>query len=661
MKAQRKVIALFASALALAALSALADGAWTPLGPFGGQVSSLAVDPSAPQTVYAATQGGGVFKSTDGAATWQPAGSGLPSPFVGLLAIDPATPQTLYAGGDFGLAKSDDGAATWHSLLLPSFTAVSGLAIDPSAPRTLYAGVAAGVAKSTDGGATWEPAVSSRALASPISALVVDPRRPSFVYAATSLVGVARSTDGGRTWTHAGPLVGRVRALALAPQQTATVYAGFAPNSGDDPNGTVGLFVSKNGGRSWVRSRGGLGALGVTALAVVPGRLYAGTDGGGVLASTDGGASWSPGHGSEGASVGALAVDPSGPATVYAGSGTFQRQDAGVRKSADGGADWSVANDGLTALSITALAVAPGPPQRLLVGTRSLGVFSRLGTADRLTPAGNGLPSPGVASLAWSGASSDSFYGVVNGLGAGRRARLVKTSDGGDSWTTLPFAASAPYAPLHAPYGPFAGLSCAPDLPGTCYVADADAILTVEGDGARTTVHPLPGRRPVAAIVVAPSSPNVLYAGTDANIHAGPGQPWKSVDHGATWTPLQLDDDFYVALLAVDPQDAQVVFAAGTHLHRSTDGGATWSTAGLDPTARVVGLATAPGAVYVGLAPTGGDPAAPATIWKSTDAGATWTALAARPPSVLTTLAVDPAGGTLYAGTAAGVYAWTAP
>ncbi|HEY0782145.1 MAG TPA: hypothetical protein VGE98_06820, partial [Thermoanaerobaculia bacterium] len=252
------------------------------------------------------------------------------------------------------------------------------------------------------------------------------------------------------------------------------------------------------------------------------------------------------------------------------------------------------------------------------------------------------------------------FYGVVNRLGSGRRARLVKTPDAGTLWTTVPFAASAPYAPFRVSLAPVAGLACAPDLPGTCYVADADAVLTVEGDGARTTAHPLPGSGPVTAVIVAPSSPNVLYAGTYANIHAGPGRPWKSVDHGATWTELPLDD-LFVALLAVDPGDAQTVFAVGTHLGRSTDGGATWSTAGLDLSARVVGLATAPGAVYVGLAPTGGDPFAPATIWKSTDAGATWTALGAGPPSVLTMLAVDPTAGTLYAGTEAGVYVWTQP
>jgi len=69
-------------------------GLWTSNGPEGGNIQALAIDPHTPTTLYA---GGGVFKSTNGGASWGP--QALPT-FTNIfaLAIDPATPTTLYAG-----------------------------------------------------------------------------------------------------------------------------------------------------------------------------------------------------------------------------------------------------------------------------------------------------------------------------------------------------------------------------------------------------------------------------------------------------------------------------------------------------------------------------------------------------------------------------------
>jgi hypothetical protein len=66
--------------------------------PFGGDVRSLAIDPSTPATLYAGRLNGGVFKSTDGGATWSASNTGLTNFNVPSLAIDPLTPATLYAG-----------------------------------------------------------------------------------------------------------------------------------------------------------------------------------------------------------------------------------------------------------------------------------------------------------------------------------------------------------------------------------------------------------------------------------------------------------------------------------------------------------------------------------------------------------------------------------
>ena len=71
-------------------------------------MSALAIDPSAPATLYAGT-GGGVFKSTNGGGSWTAINAGLITSSVHALAIDPSAPATLYAGTSGGVFKSTNG------------------------------------------------------------------------------------------------------------------------------------------------------------------------------------------------------------------------------------------------------------------------------------------------------------------------------------------------------------------------------------------------------------------------------------------------------------------------------------------------------------------------------------------------------------------------
>jgi len=79
----------------LSANSAAGVGKWTSNGPGRADVISLAIDPSRPATLYAGTNGSGVFKSTDGGGNWAAVSTGLTSSTVSALAIDPSAPDTL--------------------------------------------------------------------------------------------------------------------------------------------------------------------------------------------------------------------------------------------------------------------------------------------------------------------------------------------------------------------------------------------------------------------------------------------------------------------------------------------------------------------------------------------------------------------------------------
>ena len=79
-------------------------------------VNALAIDPAHTSTVYAGTWGSGVYKSTDGGATWSAVNTGLTDWMVDALAIDPANTSTIYVGTlYYGVHKSTDGGTHWST------------------------------------------------------------------------------------------------------------------------------------------------------------------------------------------------------------------------------------------------------------------------------------------------------------------------------------------------------------------------------------------------------------------------------------------------------------------------------------------------------------------------------------------------------------------
>ena len=305
---------LYAS-LSLSGLLRSSDGgvSWQPAG-LPRSVLSLALTPS---SLYAGTSRGGVYRSDDRGLTWRAASDGLTSFDVFELAVDPTTPTTLYAATDNGVHKSDDSGLTWRAVGLPG-QSVWALAAIPTMPTTLYAGVGygdePGVYKSTDGGETW------RAIGLPgqrILTLAVDPTTPTTLYAGVREGGVQRSDDGGETWRAVG-LPGRsVRALAIHPVEPAILYAGT------DDRGEDALFRSTDGGATWSESvRTGYG--GITAVVIdpnAPETVYAANENGKILRSTDGGATWSREKGSPLSSSSLLLVtDPAQPPAIYVGT-----------------------------------------------------------------------------------------------------------------------------------------------------------------------------------------------------------------------------------------------------------------------------------------------------------------------------------------------------
>src|SRR5580698_1611616 len=150
------------------------------------------------------------------------------------------------------------------------------------------------------------------------------------------------------------------------------------------------------------------------------------------------------------------------------------------------------------------------------------------------------------------------------------------------------------------------------------------------------------------AIQVAPSNPNIVYAGAGDPIGGSLGNGmWKSTDAGKSWQHIGLEDTVKIDSILVDPADPNLVTVSAlgdaTHhgggIHRSTDGGQSWTNvlkpADYDGTRDLQNAYDDPSVMLAAVQGTGGDRAAggnrgsraqtkPALVFKSTDEGQTW-------------------------------------
>jgi hypothetical protein len=193
-----------------------------------------------------------------------------------------AGPGGLWAGGAGGVAWYTQGDA-WAPRV--SGLALSGVAALAWAGAWLLAGGVEGIARSRDGDLTWQQA-NVPAGAAPVAALVVSPRftEDGTALAATLNGGIVWSDDAGRTWREATFGLQELEALALAWGSGETVLAATADR----------IYRSSNAGRAWCLGAGSEGAA-IAALAYrSDGTALAALAEGGLLASQDRGAHWSP-------------------------------------------------------------------------------------------------------------------------------------------------------------------------------------------------------------------------------------------------------------------------------------------------------------------------------------------------------------------------------
>jgi hypothetical protein len=629
---------------------------WTPL--FDRQLSlavgepgALAIDPRSPDTIYVGTSGrlifrtfssitgtfspvqAGVYKSTDGGASWILLGSKFPANNTGnanqfaghqcnVIVVDPAN-SNVYMATDSGMFFSTDGGQNWTQGA-GGFGDARSLVLDASSPvgaRILYAGISGqGIFQSKDGGRNWTailsiatnilakalcptpPCVPARSfgrfsvdLAPPISPPVAagvqvlyaimegNPvNSPPLPTDAPNPVGLFMSTDQGATWTQ--------RTATGIP---TTTYGGYCLLIAVDPAspgdgkhdiiylGDISQAVSTDSGNTFSSISGVHSDTHAFAFIPQPSPsssiVLCGTDGGLVL-SSDTGSSWSTLN-TGGLQTGLfynIDVKPDATASVTVGA----LQDNSLETTAGGsglgwlagGADgFSIAYDGQIASQVYGCENGGGTPGTVILKSTDDGKS----ISSNITPWGTTTDQGTyIAPIA----TDPSTGGIVYALGS---QNLWQSQNSGGSWRNI--------GPGVGGGGNDVNVS---SINGNNVVVASGTQVWVSTNALATTIGPptgvtfanitrnLPSRN-VARVRFDPSDPSTIYAvlGGLNGGGSGNGHVFRTTVAASSWTDISPPLDIPFSALELDGSDTPSTIYAGTEFGvlRSVDLGASWS------------------------------------------------------------------------------------
>ena len=618
-------------------------GGWRSVGPGPGAIEANIASHAPSRTIYLASYGGGLLKSTNGGATFAAVDGGF-FPDVSAISMWPHDPNIVYIGTGDGVWKTTDGGSNWTPT--NGFGTPLSMAIDPTNPNVVYAGYNCCVVKTIDGGDTWDFAMEGMVSPSVFS-LTVDPVHPNVLYAGTAGAGGYRSVDGAATWTPLG-IDTTVWSVIVDPSDSNVVYAGS--------NGT-GVYRSTDGGVSFARA--GSPRVGVVlSLAKSGNRLYAGTATEGVSVSEDDGATWRNTGVAEGLAL-VMSADTAG--SVFVGTnfeGVFELPAQGHRgfgAEPDGsGANgrggnrrsrrlaWNQLKD-CNCQSGYAVAIDPSDDRHVFFSTNDGGLLVTEDGGKTWQDAGrHGLTARATKGIAFDPQQPRRVY-VGSFTGSG----LFKSEDGGRHWQRRLFGSGYMYA---------AGVAVDP-VDHSVYVStlqDDDGLWKSTDFG--ETFHRI-DRAPGAltneylgfsgrGIAVDPHHHRIVF-------HAGESGVWRSQDAGASWVNVEAESNTQVV---VDSYDSRVVYATGqSGVFKSIDGGASFVLKFEDLISKTASVQIHPTRHHVLYVGTEGD-----GVFKSTDGGETWFDVNQGLHLLVKGLALDQDDpDTLYASTAGSVYKTT--
>ena len=589
-------ICLASLLLLLLATPRLQAQSWVAVGPPGGDVRELAADPRDPRRIYLGTADGIVYRSDDSGLKWRRLTPGFPHRGASLdeIVVDPRTGTVLVgywdmAGNGGGIARSDDGGRSFTMLPGIAGQSVRALAQAASNPDVLVAGTIGGVFRSVDFGKTWQRiSPEDQAELKNVESVAVDPASPDVVYIgtwhlpwktsdgganwelihtgmiddsdvftmtvdrwssrkvyATACSGIYRSADGAGKWTRIRGIPAssrRTRSFAQSPDNQDVFYAGT----------TEGLWISEDDTATWHQATPKSVVVN-SVLAQAGGLLLLGTDGAGVLRSSDGGRSWfTSNQGFSERFVSRIVFDAGGRRVLAGIWG--DRSHGGVFTAPSPLGPWTRIGPGLEGREVLSLAVAG---RQILAGTDD-GLFLSSDPAApwrRLPTLVGGVDlHPRVTDVV---ALSDQVLLAASMQG------ILRSVDGGATWRR----------PSLGMWGPASSLAVSGRTLGLV-LASTPLGFFKSVDGGDRWVLVSRGLGPTEAHTIAfvPSDDRMVYATSTRGL-------FRSKDQGATWSQVTGGIPYTdITGLAIRP-DGRTLYASDFTwggIFRSQNGGETW-------------------------------------------------------------------------------------
>ena len=614
-----------ASRLPKATSATRATGPWESLGPHnrGGRTLKIAFNPLNPNTMYAGSASGGLWRSYSGGVgknAWQQVPTGFPVLAVSSIAFPPNDSMTMFIGtgevynhlaagtgaayrntrGSYGIGilRSTDGGVTWEKSLDFSYDQNKGIwdiEIAPSDPNIIYAATTDGVYKTTNGGLSWSwifDVVQA-------TDLVVHPSDPNQVIVgcgnfSSPGYGIYRTTDGGNLWykiTSNLPTFykGKIQ-LALAPSNPETVYAsignGFSSAEGaswlcrsDDfgANWTIKTETDYSQFQGWYSHDVAVHPTNPEELTVIGIEVWKSTDGGNTInIKSTGGVGFAnpPIEGPDGdpsyvhSDCHDVIYHPTQPNIIYVAS------DGGIHRSTNGGETFASCNGRYqTAQFYNGFANSAQNEFFCMGGLQDNGTI-------RLNPDID--PETGL-SVTWTRVfGGDGSWSAINqqnddiSFVSWQTLNVLRNTTGGTSYSSLSIPKQNPISFI-APY------VLAPSNGNVIYAGSSIVAKSIDGGDSFTTTNgglPLDGN-PLLSMAVSTQNPEVVYAATAPN-GGSPSHIFVTTDGGNAWDDVtgSLPDRFPMDL-EVDPTNDAVAYLAFSgfgagHIFRTTDYGSTW-------------------------------------------------------------------------------------
>ncbi|MEJ7861089.1 MAG: YCF48-related protein [Pyrinomonadaceae bacterium] len=582
---------------------------WEVVGPNGGDVRVVAIDPKDKNKLYVSTLDGQIHTSADGGESWRLLVNFNRSELIlDQLFVDSQDSDIIYTSGHRfkgpgGFYKTTDGGKTWKEAKDLKKESIHSMIQSTFDPKIILVGALSGVWRSENGGDDWDK-VSSSTMPLNVNSLAIDPRGTNTIFAGTWWRAY-KSTDSGKNW----------RLIKDGMIDDSDVFAITIDSKNPDhivASACSGIYQSNNNGEKWAKVQGipsqSRRTRDIVQNPAIPGTIYAATTQG-FWMTTNGGKNWAMTTQRD-LEINSIAVHSDEPNKVFIGTNNF-----GIMVSNDGGKNFVPTNDNFTSRFTYSVTPDIESPNRLYA------------TTQNIATSGGFVFLSNDGGATWQQAKSldvnrVSPFGIIqdrvdtNIVYLATNVGLFKSLDRGNSWSQI--TPPKPPEVVKKPVRKGSKRTVSKKKTSTAKAIVAKPLPTptpVATTPAEPALIPALVER-IKVLAYSEDGKNGIFAGTDKGLY-------RSYDVSKGWEKISfgpgIDENIFVVHTSPQQPDVIWVGTATSGVINSRDNGKTWQKVNAAPVnvpiSSIIVDLKRPEYIYVGTSQ---------TLYLSRDGGKSW-------------------------------------